>query len=210
LAGGTDFVVIDDRIADEVICPASCATATVASAMRVTGDVSGATVIILGAGMLGLTAAAMAVSMDAASVTVCDVNPHRLELAKQFGCDNVVEFENVTGQYDVVFEMSGSGAATQATLQLASVGGAIVFVGSVLPSDSIAVDPEHVVRRLLSIHGVHNYAPQDLVAAVDFLAEQGEKYPFASLVARTFSLTEVNEAMEFGGAEQPIRMLIRP
>lgn len=210
LVGGTDFLVVDDRVADEVICPASCATATVASAMRFAGNITDASVVILGAGMLGLTAAAMARSLNAESVTVCDVDTNRLKLAQRFGCDTAVQFNDVSGPFDVVLEMSGSAAATQASLRLAGIGGTIVLVGAVLPTAAISVDPEQVVRRLLSIRGVHNYAPQDLVTAADFLAEFGDKFPFAELVDRSFPLSQVNEAIEYAEALKPIRIAVRP
>jgi alcohol dehydrogenase len=85
-----------------------------------------------------------------------------------------------------------------------------VFVGAVLPIDSISINPEQVVRRWLSIHGVHNYAPQDLLKAVDFLAAAGERFPLADLVSESFSLTDVNQAIEYAGRQKPIRIAVRP
>ncbi len=210
LIRGTSIVVIDDQISDHVICPASCATATVASAMRVAGNIVGANVLILGAGMLGLTTSAMARSLGAESVTVCDVDEDRLQLAKRFGCDETVVFEDLDRQFDAMFEMSGNAQASQASIGLANIGASIVFVGAVLPTASITVDPEQVVRRLLSIHGVHNYAPQDLLTAVRFLRDHATDFPFAQLVPRSFPLTDVNQALEYADREKPIRIAINP
>ncbi len=210
LVCGTSIVVIDRQLADEVVCPASCATATVASAIRAAGRISGARVLVLGAGMLGLTASAMSRSMGAQSVSVCDINEDRLQLAKRFGSDTTMRFEQLEGQFDIVFEMSGTRRASQAAIGAADVGGSIVLVGAVLPTDSISVDPEQVVRRLLSIHGVHNYAPQDLLTAIDFLSADGNHYPLAELVSQSYSLSSVNEALENAASDRPIRIAIRP
>lgn len=53
--------------------------------MRVGGGCEGRSVLIQGAGMLGLTATAMARSRGARQVIVCDVNADHLERAGEFG-----------------------------------------------------------------------------------------------------------------------------
>src|SRR5262249_62070482 len=54
LLRGTAVYRAPEEVPDLVACPATCATATVAAALRQAGDVEGATVLIQGAGMLGL------------------------------------------------------------------------------------------------------------------------------------------------------------
>jgi len=66
LSRGTSIFKLDNTLPREVACPANCATATVAGALRAAGDVSGAVVIVQGAGMLGLTACAMSRHQGAA------------------------------------------------------------------------------------------------------------------------------------------------
>ncbi len=70
---GSTAVRIAPEAPAEVMCPVNCATATVAAALRTAGPTAGRNVLILGAGMLGLTAAAMARSRGASTVAVCDV-----------------------------------------------------------------------------------------------------------------------------------------
>src|SRR5690606_35133037 len=82
LRAGTGVVPVGNLPA-EVIAPANCATATVAAA--ITGlQLANKTVLVSGAGMLGLTATAMATELGA-KVTVSDINEERLEQAKLFG-----------------------------------------------------------------------------------------------------------------------------
>ena len=90
LRKGSAVVHVDAGLSAEVACPANCATATVACAMRHAAPLNGSRVLIFGAGMLGLTAAAMAKSLRAASVTIVDTMPQRLELAERFGADQRV------------------------------------------------------------------------------------------------------------------------
>ena len=95
-------------------------------------------------------------------------------------------------------------------MNAANIGGTIVLVGSVSPAVTVAVDPERIVRRLLSIHGVHNYRPGDLVTAVRFLEEYHQQFPFADLVQKAFSLADVNEAFQFAVKNRPIRVAVIP
>jgi alcohol dehydrogenase len=221
LRRGSAVVRVDLHIPASVICPVNCATATAAAALRKAGAIAGRTVLILGAGMLGLTAAAFARSSAASAVTVCDVNALRLERAWEFGADGVVqvcadpdEFHQRlrraagTDVFDIVLEMSGATEAVEAALALAECGAQIVLVGSVMKSRPVSLDPEQLVRRCLSLHGVHNYAPQDLEMAVAFLTKQGAEFPFAQLVEFTFPLADVTRAVETALRQRPVRVAI--
>lgn len=209
LNSGTAIVKLPPEIPDFVVCPANCATATVTAAVGHAGAMNGKRVLVFGAGMLGLTTCAMADAAKAAEVCVCDVNPSRLNTAMQFGATKTCTSVD-SDDYDRVFEMSGHPAAVAAAINAAGIGGTVVLVGSVSPSPAVPVDPERIVRRLLSIHGVHNYRPDDLVRAVEFLHRNGEVYPFGNLVEKTYSLSAVNEAFEFAIQQRPIRVAVLP
>ena len=225
LRPGSAIVRVDPSIPSDVICPANCATATMAAAFRVAGRVDGRRVLILGAGMLGLTAAAMARAGGASRVTVCDPNTKRLRLANQFGADGCVEWCDEHNElrrrlsaasnesdpaYDIILEVSGVPEAAEAACELGDTRARIIMVGSVMRSRKIEVDPERVVRHWYTIHGVHNYTPDDLCTAVDFLTQFHERFPFAQLVEQSFPLGSVNEAIEMALRERPIRIAIRP
>jgi len=223
LRRGSAVVRVPATIPREVICPVNCATATVAAACRTAGTVTGQRVLIFGAGMLGLTAAAYCRSRDARSVAICDQDGPRLSRATQFGADALIEWtQNIdemrrrcvelTGHsgFDLILELSGSPDAVEAACELGDIGATIVLVGSVMKSRPVQIDPEQVVRRWLKICGVHNYAPQDLRDAVDFLIASHQRYPFGELVDRTFGLEEVNAAVEFAVQQRPVRIAVIP
>lgn len=220
---GARIVKVSPSLPAAVICPANCATATVAGACRLAGDLRGRRVLVVGAGMLGLTAAALARSQGAGLVAVCDVDPARLELASRFGAQVKLvgrrpspEFAEQcvqqcgTRQFDVVLELSGAADAVELACGLADVGGVVVLVGSVMSSPKIQVDPERIVRHCVTIRGLHNYAPVDLLTAVQFLDQHHTRFPFANLVARTFRLSEVQEALEFAIQQRPVRVAVAP
>ena len=228
LAAGTAIFRVPDSLPDTVACPANCATATVAAAMRVGGCCESKTVLIQGAGMLGLTATAMARCRGAREVIVCDVNRERLQRAREFGAtrtlsvseNSVSEKEqelfdrvrDLTGGrgVDLAVELSGAPSAVETGVKLLRIGGRYVLIGSTFPTPPIALDPESVVRRCLTIVGNHNYRPEDLGEAVAFLVEHGGQFPFADLVHDEFSLLDAEAA--FGHAIQghDLRVAVRP
>lgn len=202
-------VRLPEALPNDVASPASCATATVAAAIRVADGLADKRVLVFGAGMLGLTTCAWAKHLGAQAVTICDPNSGRLERAARFGADTLLTAAPDTS-FDRVFEMSGHPSAVANGIAAGDIGARVVLVGSVSPSPTVPLDPEHVVRCLLSIHGVHNYHPMDLVAAVEFLSQTSDTFPFAELVEKTFPLSQVNEAFDFASTHRPVRVAVVP
>ena len=221
--GGSTVVRIPRDFPAAVICPANCATATIAAGFRAAGAVQDRRVLILGAGMLGVTAAAFADDAGAATVVVSDPDAKRLAVTDRFGGPACVEPDSDPDEFrdrlraasgsatfDVILEISGAPSAVSTAIAVGDIGARIVLIGSVLPSPDVPIDPESIVRRCLSISGVHNYAPQDLRTAVDFLQRTHSKYPFAELVEQTFALDEVNAAVDWANRERPLRVAVQP
>ena len=217
LAPGTAIFRVPDDLPDAVACPANCATATVAGAMVLAGDLVGRTVLIMGAGMLGVTGMAWAKAHGAALVIGCDVDAERLRVAAAFGADRLVTPSELaeavasctTGHgVDIALEMTGSPEAFEAALPLTRMGGTIVLIGSVFPSRPVPLLLEQVVRRCLTLQGNHNYSPQDLQAALEFLARHHREFPFESLVTDWFPLTDVARAFE-ASSSRSLRIGIR-
>ena len=223
LVRGTSIVSLPEGLPERVAVSANCATATVVAALGRAGDVAGECVVIHGAGMLGCTAAAMARHRGADSVLVTDLDARRLETARRFGATEVVDvesgaelvgevIESLTGGRgaDVVLELSGSSVAAEQSLGQLRIGGRLVLVGAVHPGPPIAVDAQMVVRRLLTISGVHNYAPVDLEQAVAFLGEVHAEWPFAELVGEVFPLSEADAAFRLAMTSTVQRVGVAP
>ena len=214
LAPGTAVVKVPDVLGDHVASPANCATATVAGAIRVAEGCAGKSVAIIGAGMLGLTAAAMARHLGANEVIVTDINPQRSKLALRFGATHssladLAELTNGRGA-DLVLDMSGSPDAIENAIGHLRIGGCLVLVGAVFPDRALSLAAEQIVRRLLRIEGLHNYTPTDLQTAISFLKETHDQFPFRELVAREYRLADINQAIADASQNRPIRIAIRP
>jgi len=223
LRAGTAVVAVDDAIPARVLAPASCGTATAWAAVDAaerTVELDDAVVLITGAGLIGLTAAALATDRGA-RVIVADLDASRTKLARRFGAVDVIDTRDADAlpralsslgadRVDAVIEASGSPRAVESALDVVGVGGVIVLVGSVFPTPPVALSPEAVVRGLLTIRGVHNYTPTDLTAAVRFLSTRAHVYPFTELVGTTFPLAEIDAALDAARAATAIRVTIDP
>ena len=214
LARGTTIIHLPDSLVDEAACPANCATATAAAAIAAAGDLPDRAALITGAGLLGLTACAMARSLGASAVISCDTSDARRKQSGDFGATSApapdelpTVVEDVTGSHgvDAFIEMSGSPQAFESALPLVRLGGTIVLVGAVFPTRPISLGMETIVRRNLRIIGVHNYAPADCLRAVQFLRSHPE-FPFEKLVSKWLPLAAANEAFAAARDAEVVRI----
>lgn len=126
--------------------------------------VLGEDVLITGAGPIGCLAAAVAKHAGARFVVVTDVNPWRLNLAKNLGATRTVDVTKedladvqkelgMTEGFDVGLEMSGNPSAFRSMLDNMAHGGKIAMLG--IPTEQIAIDWNQVVFNMLTIKGIY-------------------------------------------------------
>lgn len=219
LVPGTFWLRVPDGVPDAVAAPANCATATAAAMLRAGGSVEGRTVLVLGAGVLGVTACAMARTAGATAVIVGDPIAACRERAVAFGAthayspDELAEgVRNATAARgaDLVLELAGSAESVRNALSLARTGGTVVLAGTVAPVGTVEIDPEKFVRRMLTVRGVHNYHPRDLVTALNFLAGPGRGFPWESLIVARYPLEETERAFATAHASPGQRVAVIP
>ncbi|MEL4318402.1 alcohol dehydrogenase catalytic domain-containing protein [Leifsonia sp. YIM 134122] len=226
---GTPIVLVSEEMPAAVAAAASCATATAVAAIdaaSITNDLDGALVLITGGGMVGLSAAALAVEAGA-DVIVSDPDPSRRAFARRLGAiaadpttapgapehlDEVLAVRARRGLNEVLvaIEASGAPAALQTVISRIGVGGTVVLVGSVSPGPSVAIDPESMVRGLVTLTGVHNYTLSQLRRAVEFLERSWGEMPLADLVGETYPLSELDRAIEDAASGRHVRVGVVP
>ncbi len=229
LRPGTDIVRVGEDVPSRVLVPVSCATSTALAALDAASgrvDLDGALVFVSGAGVIGLTVAAMATEAGA-HVVVSEPDASRRALARRFGATVVdpaarsssperlravlAEFEG-RGLRDVLvsIETSGEASAVRTAVDVLGVGGAAVLVGSVLPGSEVCIDPQSLVRRLATVTGVHDYTATQLVRAVEFLERSWRRYPFDELVGATHPLAELDVALAEAASGVHVRVGVEP
>lgn len=190
----------------------NCAIATAAGAIRLVGSIAGKTVHVAGIGLLGLTAIAMCKELGAARIVASDVDTARLALSKKFGANETVNTKQEeqlahikTIAIDRFIDMSGSPDAMENGIETLTTHGRAVLVGAVFKQRKTGIDAEQIIRKMLTIQGLHNYNFADFDYAVDFILRNIETYPFASLIERDFPFDQANEAFRFALEKKPIR-----
>lgn len=223
LPEGTAIFRVPEGVPDVVASPANCATATVAAVFRYAGPVEGETVVIHGAGMLGLTACAMAAASGAIQIVVIEPDARRREKALQFGAtaalDSALPLAEIAAEVkglsagrgaDAGLEFAGYPESVELGVELLRMGGRFVMAGATFPSRPSQIAAEQIVRRMICVQGVYNYSPEDLEAALAFLAKTASRYPFQELVGATFALSEVNAAISYAENQKPPRVALIP
>ncbi|MGV8850876.1 MAG: NAD(P)-dependent alcohol dehydrogenase [Propionibacteriaceae bacterium] len=172
------------------------------------GITAASTVVVIGAGPIGLVTMLMARAFGAAKVYVVDGLPARLALAAHLGADATINFREVDpqarveeltdGGADFVFDASGSVAGSASAPGLAARGGSVTFIGW----PELATFPfpvETILEKELDVHGTNRYA-NAFPRAIALLASG--KIDIHPLVSHRFTLDHVTEAFRFA-ADNP-------
>lgn len=129
-----------------------------------TDDIMGKTIFMPGVGPLGQLGILVAKAGGVGKLIVSDINPYRLERAKELGADVVLDvtkddvvasiMEVTKGNgVDVVAEMSGNPMALQQGLTVLTPGGRISLLG--LFNNPIEIDlNKDVIFKSISVHGI--------------------------------------------------------
>ncbi len=205
------FYRVPDTVPDAAVAGANCGLSQVLFGLDRIGLRAGDSLVIQGAGGLGLYAAAVGRDMGA-HVTVIEAIPERIELARRFGAQEIVDLtehrtveqrvervRSLTGNWgaDVVLEVTGVPQAFVEALHLVRPGGAVAEIGNVNVGDEhqAPVAPGLITRKAIRINGFVRYQPWYLHRSLAFLERRLADHPFAELSDRDYSLDEVPDAL---------------
>jgi threonine dehydrogenase-like Zn-dependent dehydrogenase len=209
LKAGQWVFKVPDSLPDELVAPINCALSQVVYGLHQIGVWLGDTVVIQGAGGLGIYACAVARDMGAGQVIAIDSIPERLQLAREFGANEVIDLralptrearvqrvKELTGGVgtDVCVEVVGIAGVVQEGLEMTRVGGRYLWMGNIVPGMTAEIVPHDAVRQPKTIRGVLAYDRWVLPRALDWVDRAQRKYPFHKLVGATFPLDQINEA----------------
>ncbi len=193
--------------------------------LRQIGGVSiGNTVAIVGPGLQGIAATAVAKTAGAGPIMVAGLgrDRKRLETARRFGADMVVDIdeqdpvaavaEMTAGRMaDVVMDVSGNPAGAALALSLAGKKAALVLPG-LYKENSIALDLNRAVVNEIRLLGAFSHDFQAVRAAIGMIRDR--RFPFEDLITHRFALADARQALDLvagkTGQEPPLKVLIDP
>lgn len=190
--------------------PANCAISQALAGVDAARIRLGDVVVVQGLGGLGIYATALARDCGAGLVIGIDMVPERLALARRFGAHATIdlgEFPTPEARTAEVHRLSG-GAGADAAIEMAGVpaviaegiaylrpGGRYVLIGNVMADATATIVPQGIVRAGKQLIGVVNYERWVLPRTLGWLADKQGVYPFDDLVAETFALERIDDAI---------------
>ena len=183
---------------------------------------AGESVLIVGAGPIGLYAAIVARALGAGKVIVSEIAEPRQSVARSFGfevvdpsCpDHLETLIDLTGGKGVpiVVETSGTKGGLDTAQKAAAISGRIVLLG--FPSDrKLPYDITLAIVKELELIGSRVCPRHEFQATLDLLQKLYREEPaqFDTIIAGTYPLSGVSEAIEKTAvANSPGKLLIDP
>jgi len=224
LRPGTSIFKIPEGVPTETVIGAGCALTTSLHGLERTGIELGDIVVVQGSGPVGLAALAVAIASGAGKTIVIGGPSHRLEIAKRFGADYVIDISDTTdierremilelsGGFgaDVVLECVGIPQAVTEGLELCRDGAKFLVLGHYGNAGTIDFNPHVVTRKQLSILGSWGFEPRHTKAALTFLANNRKRFPFEQLVSKPFPLESAFDAIKATAAWSTTKSVIAP
>lgn len=211
-------------LTDEEATPINCGVATVICVTEKAAIGMGDAVVVQGLGLLGLYACAIAKARGARLVIGLDNVAARRDLSSRFGADHAIDPAALSEAdlvkkvkalckpegADAVIELCGDPEVIPAGIQYLRTGGRYVLGGLVNPDAFVRIDANLLLRKLITLSGVHNYHPRHLIQALDFVHVNRKRFPFHDLVDGKYKLEDVGKAMQDAADRKVLRAAIIP
>jgi L-idonate 5-dehydrogenase len=167
--GAAEYLIVDEHMVRALPDGLSLERAALAEPLAVAlhavglaGDVTGARVLVIGAGPIGLLVTAATVRAGAAAVAASDVRPEPLDRARALGATEtfLVGTHAIPDEsFDVVLECSGVGVALTQAVRAVRRAGTIVQVG-MLPNAEIGVNLAPLLAKEVTLRGAFRFADE--------------------------------------------------
>lgn len=198
-----------------------CGVTTGVGAVLNTAQVeAGSTVAVIGTGGVGLNVIQGAAIADAAQIIAVDLNPSKLEIAKQFGAthtvnasggDPVAAVRELTDGMgvDYAFEVIGYAKTIEQAYEMTRLAGTAVVVGLAHGDEQISLPASlltYTERRLI---GCFYGSSQPRVHMLEYLRYYDEgKLKLDELISARYKLDEINVAFDALTSGQNVRGMI--
>lgn len=177
------------------------------------------TVLIIGSGMAGILHIQMAKMKGVKKIFAADINSSRLELAKKFGADHVLDANNDLllqlkelndGRgVDKVILCTGATKAALTTLDCVDRGGTILFFAVPDPTVKISIPITQFWRNEITIRTSYGAAPRDLEEALQILEQK--RINATDMITHRLDIREAAEGFKLvAEAGKSLKVILEP
>lgn len=168
----------------------------------------GSTIAIWGLGGIGLSAIMATQAFQCRSVIAIDIEDYKLDLAKQCGATHLINAKNLnvktqileivgSSGLDYCVEAAGQTKTIESAFELVKRnGGLCIFASHPKQGSKIELDPYEMIcgKRIEGSWGGSSYPDRDIKVFAELYKQK--KLPLGNLLSKTYSLAEINEALE--------------
>lgn len=224
LPRGMPFFKVPDGVAPEAVIALGCGLPTAVRGLDLTGPVQfGETVVIQGAGPVGLAATLISRVAGAREIIVIDGNAERLRRAKLLGATATVALDSGAEERrrivqdlcgpvgpSVVVEAAGFLDAFPEGVDLAGKCGRYCIVGLFGAVGTADIPPRTLTLKNLRIQAAHSPKPRHYYRALHLAAAMADKVPLADLITHRFPISHAMDALEAVEAGRVVKAVIDP
>ena len=224
LRPGTAIFRLPDDLPEDAVVGAGCALTTAIHGLERAPVGWRDIVVVQGTGPVGLAAIAVAKSAGASRIIAVGGPQHRLQLAREFGANVLIDIGQAaspedrrklvlgeTGGFgaDLVVECVGRPEAVNEGLEFCRDGAQFLVLGQYGNAGNISFNPHTVTRKQLRMIGSWGFEPRHVSRALEMLAD-GWKDLFSTAISHRFRLEEANAALENVRGWQGGKTVIEP
>lgn len=224
LPSGLAFFRLPDGADPRAVAALGCALPTVLRGLERCGPVRlGETVVVQGAGPVGLSAVLLAAQAGAREVIVIDGFEQRLEVARSLGATATISLATSAEErrrqvYDLagaagpslVVEAAGFLPAFPEGVDLTGIHGRYVILGLWGAIGTQPIAPRDLSTRNLTIAGASFPKPKHYHGALHLAARLQDRVPLASLISHSFAIEDADKALAAVKAGTVVKAVIDP
>jgi L-iditol 2-dehydrogenase len=223
---GADIVKVPEDLSNEEVVGVCCAFRTAVASFERLGQVGvQQNVVIQGAGPIGLYSTVLYAEGGAKRLIVIGAPAKRLELAKKWGADHVINIEEIPDPAkrkeailkltdgrgpDIIVEASGVPAAVKEGMDIVRKGGRYVVIGQSSFTAETSFVPGLIMLKHLEIIGSTSATISQFYKAIEFIKNKRSRYDFSKMVTTKYPLNQINEAVLAMKAGKEIKPVIVP
>ena len=212
-------------LAELMACTASLDKVKEFSSYAMEGFNSGDTIVVIGAGPLGLLHIAKADMMGAGQIIATDMSEHRLAFAKRCGAEvtlnvtttspeeRIAEVKKLTHGRgaDVVLYMANTPASFVEGIEMLKRGGMMLEMGNFADTGEITMNVHrHICSKNIRLIGLTNHPSTGYGPALRLLERYADRYPFEEFVSHEFGLADADLALHTSMSPESLKVVINP
>ncbi len=225
LLPGVRIIRLPAGLDPDVFMAGGCGLPTALHAVQ-RGEITfGDSVVIQGAGPVGLCATVLAQLQGAAQVIVVGGPAGRLRMAKELGADLVIDIAKHDEREraaiirdathgrgaDVTIEATGVPAAVGEGMRLCRDAGTLVVVGQYTDHGTAEINPHLDINKPhLRVLGCWGSDFSHLYRSVATVARHAERFPWRSMITGRYRLEDAGKALASAERQESVKSLIVP